>query len=654
MARFNDTQIWFSNQYTYDSNWTSVNTYPRLVGDANGDGKYDIIAFGPLYVEVLLSTGSLFVDRVNNTDLNYWSQDFCLTSSIPFLSFDRNPRLVGDIDGDGRDDLIGFEDNDIKVALSEGNAFGPATTWFLNAYTYNSFWISFDKYPRIVADVNGDGKSDIVAFGERYVQVLLSTGSSFSNNNGFNYWSGDFAITSPLPFISFDRNPRLLADVNGDGKDDIIGFSDDDIKVALSLSNGSGFDAITTWLPNRYTYNTGWTSFNTYPRVVSDVDGDGKGDIIAFGQRYTYVLLSNGASFIDISDRSDSNYWSEDFTVTSAPPFLSFNRNPRLVGDVDGDGKADILGFGDASLYVASSSASLPLSAPGVLPLTIPFATPITLLPGTPVYVAVPIGVPVAVYVNVPIGIPIERYVTIPVGIPIGVPIEVPVGIPVAVRIESYVAIPVGVPIAVPVGIPVAVPIESYVAIPVGVPIEMPIGIPVAVPIGQPFLVPIGVPVGVPVGVPIGTPIAVQINVPVGMPIGVPVGVPIGIPIAVRINVPVGVPFKTVVPVVIQTEAPSILAVDAHVNGTALTKHDPSTWHPWGLFGLLAIPTSIFVGFLVAYKCYSHFAYRHHNNNDHMVAPHDASMMELGGAAMQYIVPNAAELSGISTTPGDS
>ena len=60
---------------------------------------------------------------------------------------------------------------------------------------------------------------------------------------------------------SFDAVPRLLADVNGDGKADIVGFANNGVVVALST--GSSFASGTVWFSETYTLNNGgWDSFN--------------------------------------------------------------------------------------------------------------------------------------------------------------------------------------------------------------------------------------------------------------------------------------------------------------------------------------------------------------------------------------------------------
>jgi chitinase len=45
----------------------------------------------------------------------------------------------------------------------------------------NRGWSSYDKYPRFLADVNGDGLDDIVGFKDHNVEVMLSNGKGFDS-----------------------------------------------------------------------------------------------------------------------------------------------------------------------------------------------------------------------------------------------------------------------------------------------------------------------------------------------------------------------------------------------------------------------------------------------------------------------------------------
>ena len=108
------------------------------------------------------------------------------------------------------------------VFLSTGDDFDYAGIW-LRGFTINAGnWYSQDVYPRQLADVNGDGLADIVAFGCTKVYLVLSTGESFKYDG---VWTEEFTRKTGN-WYSQDMYPRLLSDVNGDSFADIVGSKD--------------------------------------------------------------------------------------------------------------------------------------------------------------------------------------------------------------------------------------------------------------------------------------------------------------------------------------------------------------------------------------------------------------------------------------------
>ena len=61
-------------------------------------------------------------------------------------------------------------------AITGGGSFGPMTSDLRLFGPGSDGWISEDKYPRHLADVNHDGAADIVGFGQLGVYASLSNG----------------------------------------------------------------------------------------------------------------------------------------------------------------------------------------------------------------------------------------------------------------------------------------------------------------------------------------------------------------------------------------------------------------------------------------------------------------------------------------------
>jgi len=263
----------------------SATTTGALQSDFNGDRKEDVATFvqgGSSDVYVSRSTGQNFI-----ADNQVWHDSFAPTGQLP---------LSGDFNGDGKADIIAFtrgDTGDVYVAPSTGTGFQSATLW-------HGYFAPNAEIPA-VGDVNGDGKDDIVTFhrgpaghaqrGDVY--VALSNGSKFGDTPLAPLWHDYFAVDNEIPG---------LGDVNGDGKDDLVAFHRGSLgdaqrgDVYVALSTGTGFQPARLW----HDYFT----INDEIPGVGDFDGDGKDDIIVFvrgtgGQ--VYVAPSNGSKFSDTS-----------------------------------------------------------------------------------------------------------------------------------------------------------------------------------------------------------------------------------------------------------------------------------------------------------------------------------------------------------------
>jgi hypothetical protein len=288
------------------------------------------------------------------------------------------PRMLADVNGDGLPDVVGFGASDVYVALNTGTSFGAALPW-LSGYGINAGWIDNNTTPRMLIDVNGDGLPDIVGFGGAGAYVSLNTGTSFAAPQ---LWTSVFGVAGGWS----DNNtyPRMLVDVNGDGLPDVVGFGASDVYVALNT--GTSFGAALPWLSG-YGISTGWSDNATYPRILADVNGDGLADLVAFGPSDVYVALNTGTSF------AGGQVWTSDYGATSSGwassssgggrlPAL-FIDHPRALIDVLGNGFAGIVGFGNVGVHVSPNTASGPLDLVSSVVSGLGVSTTISYAPAT-------------------------------------------------------------------------------------------------------------------------------------------------------------------------------------------------------------------------------------------------------------------------------
>jgi len=206
-----------------------------------------------------------------------------------WYSDDTYPRTLADVNGDHMADIVGFGVAGVYESLATPGGHFAAPTFELSAFGTNADgWSSDDTYPRALADVNGDGMADIIGFGVAGVYESLAT-------PGGHFAAPTFELaafgTNAGGWSSQDLYPRTLADVNGDGMADIVGFGADGIFMSLATGGGH-FAAPTFQLPTLSPNVGGWNSDNAFPRHLADISADGKADIVGFATNGVWTAPS--------------------------------------------------------------------------------------------------------------------------------------------------------------------------------------------------------------------------------------------------------------------------------------------------------------------------------------------------------------------------
>jgi hypothetical protein len=252
-----------------------------LIGDFNGDGLDDIATWlrsSSRQVYVALSSGSNFGNAtlwINDTGTGEEELPNQLFITIVAL----NDIRTGDVNGDGRDDLVLFDrgSGQVHVALSNGAAFADPTLW-------HSFFAVNDEERPYVGDFDGDGMDDIITFltdingGTGNVFVAISNGAQFGDGVTSELWSESFGVSS-------DQMQRV-GDLNGDGRTDVTTFLPPDFgDVFAAFSQGSFFSDAVLW-------ETSAIRSDAAQPFLADANGDGKDDVIIFSQDRGFVFVS--------------------------------------------------------------------------------------------------------------------------------------------------------------------------------------------------------------------------------------------------------------------------------------------------------------------------------------------------------------------------
>ncbi|KMO42288.1 hypothetical protein VQ03_11125, partial [Methylobacterium tarhaniae] len=232
-------------------------------------------------------------------------------------SITSNPVAVtsADVNGDGNLDLITVNKNGGAASVLLGNGNGSFQAERTFPAGYSDFMIPASVS---TADMNRDGKLDIVysAIGYSAVGVLLGNGDGTFQQQKTMGSGGGSNTTDPKSVA--------VADVDRDGKPDLVTANFGGDSVSILLGNGNGT------LRFSQTISTGAGSKPTSV-AVADLTGDGRVELVTAnsGNNTLSVLIDDGNG--NFSTRQDL-----DTGSNSAPSMVT-------MADFNGDGKQDLL-----------------------------------------------------------------------------------------------------------------------------------------------------------------------------------------------------------------------------------------------------------------------------------------------------------------------
>ena len=285
------------------------------VGDFDNDGHMDVVTSDPEVGELTL----LYTEDGNNPPV----QDFTERLRIQPTNV-ANDCATADVDRDGLSDVISATTTGLEIRFQDTAS--PGT--FLAPVILLP---GQDCRAVAAGDCNGDGCPDLV----------VAAGA-----NGGTLLRDPLKPRSFLPIVPFPAAPAgtrfrclALADLNGDGRRDLVVLRESPSKCYRCLGTTNGFFDVFTEV------SLGITS----PKAVAidDLDGDGRPDLAVAGD-------GPDGSCVVLQDHLTPLKF-------SAPVVLSLQHGVRVATvDVDGDGVGDVVTSGGEGVAVALQSTDVP------------------------------------------------------------------------------------------------------------------------------------------------------------------------------------------------------------------------------------------------------------------------------------------------------
>lgn len=301
---------------------TFLNAY---TGDFNGDGKDDVLVH---------NGNSIIIYRSNGSQLDLV---FSAVERVPgSWQFKPNDKFyVADFNGDGKAEVVVFNSTDwgslkyLGLLANDGANGLKCIARYDNAMPGWNFGVN-DKF--YVADFDGNGKKDLfisnsLDYPTRYFGLIRSSGTALSLIQRYD---------ANLPGWQMNKNDKFyVGDFTGDGKDDLFVFNGLDWGpkyFGMLRSTGVGLAMSTLYtnnLPN-------WQMNKHDQHFIGDFNGDGKKDVYVFngedwGIVYLGMLKSDGVGLVPVQLYNGN-----------APGWQMRKNDRHWIGDVNGDGKADL------------------------------------------------------------------------------------------------------------------------------------------------------------------------------------------------------------------------------------------------------------------------------------------------------------------------
>ena len=341
-------------------------------GDVNGDGYDDVLVGSHGYdltEPETVNVGKVYLYLGSDGSLQN-TPAWTYTGSQTGQAVGEKVAGLGDVNGDGFEDIAvgsrgwdGVVTDSGLVSVFYGSPTGPAVTpdWTAESdQTLSNFGASLSS----LGDVNGDGYNDLIVGADKYDNGTTDEGAAFAwygSEDGFgdsgNPANADWMAESNQSTRSFSYFLGSAGDVNDDGYDDVLISSweydnptFDEGAMFLWYGSEDGINEGITGNPGNADWlaesNNWGYAFGTVTGIPGDINHDGYDDVIVGCQLgtpgiYVYYGSESGPNE---GVNGDLANWDWHVSQPNIPGLYNaiFARQAGSAGDINGDGVDDI------------------------------------------------------------------------------------------------------------------------------------------------------------------------------------------------------------------------------------------------------------------------------------------------------------------------
>jgi hypothetical protein len=349
-------------------------------GDVNHDGYGDVLVAARNYDTDQVDAGRAYLYLGSPTGLSA-TPVWTLSGRQAGENLGHPISGAGDVDGDGYDDVMvgayrfdGTHADDGRVMVFLGSSTGLSATsaWTMVGDQAGAY---FGTWSSPAGDVNGDGYADIMIGAYLYDHKYLDEGRAYvycGSAQGLSTtpaWIGE----GGEPSCKYGAMVSTAGDLNGDGYSDVIVGAPDYSRTFghegaafVYLGSATGLSPTPDWA--EYGQQT-HAYFGRSVANVGDANLDGFDDVLVGASGFTDGQNSEGAAFLFAGSSAFGSASSIAWLAQGNQEGSIFGYSTAGVGDVDGDGFADIVvgapWYGNPEVH--EGAAFLYLGGPDIL-----------------------------------------------------------------------------------------------------------------------------------------------------------------------------------------------------------------------------------------------------------------------------------------------